>query len=621
MLKIKFHITVIIFIILVLSAACGGRQPVRLQPGPVSQPVKQPPAPPVPPADDIIDEDIPELPTVEVKNPYEQYESRRYDFDLQSGNVVEVLRALIKGTDIGLVIDPGISSTNIPIMDLKGATLKQILSYILPPLKLKYRWEGKNLHIFRNPLVTRYYNVDYLAAGRKGTRNVSFSTRSGGNSGMGGGMGGSSGSVGGMSGGTGSSGGSSGMGGGGQNQSSSEISVEYENSVWNTLTDSLKVLVFGSLQVQGQQSQGQQGQGGQSSSREAEAPRSFAFSDPASGKQLVVSPNTGIVMVTAVEEDLHKIGRFIDKYAGSSRRQVWLEAKIMEVDLGKAYQLGVNWAGVLNRGGFRDNLAPVRSLPNPAAAFTTGNVETQALDSSGAFQFAVTNNALDILVDAISRQGNLKVLANPRLSTLNNEKAVIRVVREEAFFNLQTQISQGIGGNVTAPTINVSVIPIGIVMDVLPQVSEDGDITLSINPDISELLEIRSFEVEGALATQPVIDRRSIDTVAKLKNGQTLVIAGIIKERKSEILKGVPFLYKVPLLGNLFRRTEQQSVRTELVIFITPRLLSGKAAKELTLAEKKRIKDAMFPVHVGDTFMLDEGMKGETSHLKKKQKN
>jgi MSHA biogenesis protein MshL len=339
------------------------------------------------------------------------------------------------------------------------------------------------------------------------------------------------------------------------------------------------------------------------------------------GRQVIISPETGIIAITAFEDQIHKIAKFIETYEGSAHRQVWIEAKILEVNLHKSYQMGIDWGVVANRGGYYGTLDSKRTLTSPAMAFTAGDIENQSLEgSSGVFQFAVSNNVLDVMLDAIARQGNLKVLASPRITALNNEKAVIRVVREEAFFNLQTQISQGIGGNVTAPTINVQVVPIGIVMDIIPQISDDGYIMLSINPDISELLETRRFEVQGAMATQPVIDRRSIDTTAKLRNGQSLVIAGIIKERKNEILKGVPLLYKLPLLGNLFRRTEQRIDRTELVILITPRLHSGKSAQELTLKERQRIRDSLLPMRLGDSLTIEEGLKGEVESLKKKKK-
>lgn len=604
------------FVLVLGGCTTVEKKPVKLQPGKQkSKPVKVEISTPQPPSEDLIDEDVPELPPVQIKTPRQKYESRRYDFDLQSGNIIDVLRALVKGTDIGLVIDPGISSTQIPIMDLKNATLKELLSYILPPLNLEYRWEGKNLHIYRDPLITRYFNLNYLSTARKGKRQVSFSTRSGTSGGAAGGGGGTGGVTTGAGGATAGGGGGAGAGGGGggQNQSTSEITTSYENSVWQTFIDSLKVLVFGSLDIQPKTDT--------SGKKTSETVQSFAYAHP-SGRRLLISPETGIVVVSAFGDEINQVATFIEKYEGSSQRQVWIEAKIIEVNLSKSYQMGIDWGAITNTDYFSGTLDSKRSLYSPGMTFTPGSVENQALSgsNSGVFQFAVTNNLIDVMLDAIARQGNLNVLASPRISTLNNEKAVIRVVREEAFFNLQTQISQGIGGNVAAPTINVQVVPVGIIMDIVPQISQEGDIILSVNPDISELLEIRRFEVEGALATQPVIDRRSIDTTAKLKNGQTLVIAGIIKERKNEIIKGVPLFYKIPLLGNLFRRTEQQVVKTELVIFLTPSVHSGKTAEQLTEQEKQRIRDAIIPGRLGDSFRLEEGLKGEVSSFKKKKK-
>lgn len=587
--------------------------------------------PPQPPQEDLIDDELPVMEAIEKSVPHLKYEQKRYNLDLQSGDIKDVLLALIKDTDIGIIIDPGIAGT-IPVMDLKDATLSAILSYILPPLKLKYKWEGKNLHIFKDPMVTRYFRLDYISATRKGTRQVSFSTRSnsGGASGMGGsGSGGSGGSSGGS--GSGGSGGSGGAGGGGgSNQSSSDISIDYMNTIWDSFIESLKVLVFGSLENARSAQSSQSGSSEQSGSSQQGASKNtvktFTYSDP-SGKALIINPDTGVVVVKAFEDDIDSVAKFIEKFEGSAQRQVWIEAKIIEVNLYKGYQMGIDWGAI---GGDYGILPNKRTLIKPAATFTPGSISSQVLGSSGAFQFAVSNGVLDVMLDAISRQGNMKVLASPRISTLNNEKATIRAVREEAFFSLQTQISQGLGGNISSPTINVQVVPIGVVMDIIPQIGENGEIMLSINPDISELLEIRKFDSGStgtsgptASATQPVIDRRSIDTTAKLKDGQTLVIAGIIKEKKNETIKGVPFLYKIPLLGNLFRRTEQEIERTELVILITPRIHSGKSAQQLTEDERQRVKDAVKPMKLGDVAEVDEGLTGELSSFKKEkpQKN
>ncbi len=562
---------------------------------------------PIPPEEDIIREDNVVVKENKELEQIKKYENKRFSLDLQSGDIKDVLLALVKDSDIGVVIDTGING-NIPVMDLKDATLKEILSYILPPLNLKYKWEGKNIHIYRDPLVTRFFRFNYLSATRKGKRQVSFSTRSNEGGGMGGGMGGGTSG----SGSSGSSGGSMGGQGGGQNQSTSEITVDYENSVWNTLIESLKTIVFGKIDVQSVNTSNQDSQSGGENKIKA-----LAYAD-SSGKKLIISPETGIILLTAHEDEINKVADFIERYEGSAQRQVWIEAKILEVDLYSGYQMGIDWGAVINRAKYYGTLPNTRSLVSPAMNFNSGDVSFNELsNSSGSFQFAVSNNVIDVLIDALSLQGNLKVLASPRISTLNNEKAVIRVVREEVFFNLQTQIAQGVGGQVTAPTINVQVVPIGIVMDIVPQIDKNGDIILSVNPDISELLEIRKIEVEGAMAMQPVIDRRSIDTIAKLKNGETLVIAGIIKERKNEVIKGIPFLYKLPLIGNLFRRTQQKIERTELVILITPRYVTGKEGKELTKDEIERINKAIQPMRLGDVFSIEEGIKGELKSIKK----
>ena len=379
-----------------------------------------------------------------------------------------------------MVVDPGVSGT-IPVMDLKDSTLKDILTYILPPLNLKYKWEGKNLHIYKNPLETRYFKLDYLSSTREGKREVSFSTRSGS-------AGSSSSSGSGSGSGSGSSSSSNSGDSGAQNQSSSDVEVNYKNPIWNTFTESLKVLVFGSLEdAEAATMTTTTSSTPTQTDSELQENRSFAYTDK-EGRTLIISPHTGVIVVNAYDKEINRVADFIETYEGSAQRQVWIEAKIVEVNLSKGYQMGVDWGLVANRGTWYGTLDNRRTLFSPAAGFTPGSIEEQSLNpgNAGAFQFAVSNNVLDIMLDAIARQGSLKVLASPRISTLNNEKAVIRVVREEVFFNLETQISQSVGGNVTAPTINVQVVPIGIVMNIIPQIGKKGEIMLSVNPDISE---------------------------------------------------------------------------------------------------------------------------------------
>jgi type II secretory pathway component GspD/PulD (secretin) len=216
-------------------------------------------------------------------------------------------------------------------------------------------------------------------------------------------------------------------------------------------------------------------------------------------------------------------------------------------------------------------------------------------------------------INALSRQGQVRVLSSPHISAMNNQKAVIRVVREEVFFTQTSLSSQSVGSTLTTENIENQIVPIGVVLDIIPQIAANGEITLSINPSISELVEIRSFSSKGgtATSTQPVIDRRDLDTVAKVHSGETVLIAGIMRERKGEDLRGVPWLMNLPFVGNVFRRTEQTSSRTELVIFITPTLISGKSMDELIKERNKKLLEMEQPFKLGTVEPIKQGIKGE----------
>jgi MSHA biogenesis protein MshL len=262
------------------------------------------------------------------------------------------------------------------------------------------------------------------------------------------------------------------------------------------------------------------------------------------------------------------------------------------VTLNKDSQLGVNWNAVLNPKNYTGLLPDALGVVKPSIGMFTGQSSNPNLDpSKGSFSYGISNGKVGVILDALANQGKLRVLSNPRISTLNNQKAMIRVVREEVYFTLNSMASQNLGPTITTQNVINQVVPIGVVLDILPQIGNDGEITLSVNPSISELVEVRTFTSANgqAVSTQPVIDRRDLDTVAKVKSGQTILIAGIIRERKGDSMRGVPGLMHMPLLGPAFRRTEVSTARTELVMFITPTLMSGKAIDELSQQERDNI--------------------------------
>ncbi len=539
---------------------------------------------------------------IEIK---ESESSKKIKVSLENADIKDVLVAIVKGTDYSLYIEPGVTG-KVEVADLKNVTLKEALDYFLKPLGLSYKIEkNKTIHVFKKKYITKVFTFDFIAVKRKGQRTVAFSSRSQVTSGGGSSIGGGTSSIGSSSGGSGG-----GMGGGGQNESSANIEVKSENTLWKEFIDGLYAILF-----EGEKNVGVE-KGSSTQGDESVEGISYSTED---GKRLIVSPQTGIILITHYPEKIELAEKFITAMQRASHREVWIEAKFIEVILNKAHQMGIDWNSVYTLAGFRGILPDTETLVAPSASYDSGSPSIEAVNPSyGIFRFQISNRKIEMLLDALSTQGEIKILSSPRISTLNNQKAIIRVVREEAFFSMQTQITTGVTGSITAPSINVQVVPIGIVMDIIPQISSDGSIILSINPDISQLVGIKTFEAQGASAMQPIIDRRSIDTIVKVKDGQTVVLGGIMEERKQEILRGIPVLMNLPFVGSLFRRTEQEIRKTELVILLTPHIMKGKKIEELTESERKRVEKAIRPFHLTGIVPLDEGLRGELKQKEKK---
>ncbi len=229
-----------------------------------------------------------------------------------------------------------------------------------------------------------------------------------------------------------------------------------------------------------------------------------------------------------------------------------IEAKIIEVKLNDLTQSGVNWTAVL------------------------GNVlrAQQTLSPGGTFQIGVTRGNFNVLMDALSTQGTVNVLSSPTVSTLNNQPAVIRVGTQDVFFTTQTQINQQTGA-IASTIVIPSAINEGIVLDVTPQISEDGIITMNIHPTITE----RTGQVTSPSGgTVPIVDVRETDTVVRVREQETVIIAGLISDKTIETVDKVPVLGDIPGLGVLFRRSSKDRRKTDLAILLTPRILDIRSA-------------------------------------------
>jgi len=501
---------------------------------------------------------------------------RRISLSVRDADLKDLLRAAAEDTDFNITFEADIE-TRIKGLDLKGVTLQEILDQILPNLGMGYVKTGRTIHIQKSEGGLRFYQVDHLAMRRLGSK--AFMVNASGQliQSTGGGSGGSGG---------GSAGGDSGGGQGGSGSSSaytSSLSTGNGFDPWDEMRSGLTTLVFGEA-ISGESASAAGGQ--------VSGPTSLSFAR--NGKTLMIHPDSGLVVLGADPGTHKRVDAYLQELRRRNRRQVLLEARIVEVTLGNDSQIGVDWNGLLSAGA-----ASGSTGTDIRGTFATGMTSNTNLDAAteGLAKLVVQNARITATLSALAREGRLQVLSSPRISTLNNQKAILRVVREEAFFlqNSQTTGSGGIGGFSTTINITPMVVPVGIVLDILPQIADDNTVTLAVNPSISEIVAVRSLVVQGvgnsggASATLPVVDRRDLDAVVRLKSGETLVLAGIIRSKEGVDDRGVPWIRKIPFLGNFFTKKEKTKTHTELAIFITPTLIddSEQIAVQRDSSEKR----------------------------------
>lgn len=501
---------------------------------------------------------------------------RRISLSVRDADLKDLLRAAAEDTDFNITFEADIE-TRIKGLDLKGVTLQEILDQILPNLGMGYVKTGRTIHIQKSEGGLRFYQVDHLAMRRLGSK--AFMVNASGQliQSTGGGSGGSGG---------GSAGGDSGGGQGGTGSSSaytSSLSTGNGFDPWDEMRSGLTTLVFG---------EAISGDSASSAGGQVSGPISLSFAR--NGKTLMIHPDSGLVVLGADPGTHKRVDAYLQELRRRNRRQVLLEARIVEVTLGNDSQIGVDWNGLLSAGAASGSMGT-----DIRGTFATGMTSNTNLDAAteGLAKLVVQNARITATLSALAREGRLQVLSSPRISTLNNQKAILRVVREEAFFlqNSQTTGSGGIGGFSTTVNITPMVVPVGIVLDILPQIADDNTVTLAVNPSISEIVAVRSLVVQGvgnsggASATLPVVDRRDLDAVVRLKSGETLVLAGIIRSKEGVDDRGVPWIRKIPFLGNFFTKKEKTKTHTELAIFITPTLIddSEQIAVQRDSSEKR----------------------------------
>ncbi len=319
------------------------------------------------------------------------------------------------------------------------------------------------------------------------------------------------------------------------------------------------------------------------------------------GRSVVVNPQSGVVVVRALPNELREVESFLTATQLIVQRQVILEAKILEVRLNDGFQSGINWSALstpgnnaitastigggsvlVNESGVSD-IAGNSGTLNPAGPqgisgpLTNNLIPIDGAVTSafgGVFTLALNLGDFTSFIELLKTQGNVQVLSSPRVATMNNQKAVIKVGTDE-FFVTDISTTTTTGASTTNVSPNVTLTPFfsGIALDVTPQISEAGFVTLHIHPSVSEVVDQQKTVVIGNVAQQiplALSTVRETDSIVRAKSGQVIVLGGLMQDRVNDIDASAPGLADIPLLGNLFKQKKKTSVKSELVILLKP---------------------------------------------------
>jgi len=481
-------------------------------------------------------------------------------FDLSANNspARQVFMSLVQDTPYSMVVHPELAGT--VSLHLKDVTVPEAVEALRQVYGYEYRREGKRFFILGQGLQTRMFPVNYLNFDRKGLSTTRVSsgelTQAKQNNGN--------------------------DSGGGKSSTEEfhgiEVQTVSESNFWKELSNALETIV-GKEQ----------------------------------GRRVVVDPQAGLVIVRAMPDELDMVQRFLGITQATVNRQVILEAKIIEVELNDGFQTGINWAG-LGRAGNADYLLSQTgggTLLNSGVSEISGNTGNLQPNSpfspvssanvsafGGIFSMAVKTPDFAAFLELLQTQGSVHVLSSPRVSTVNNQKAVIKVGGDEFFVTGITNSSTVTGASTTqAPTVELTPFFSGIALDVTPQIDADSHVTLHIHPTVSDVSQKeKNFVVSGENFSLPLAFStiQESDNVVRANTGQIIVIGGLMKEGSTAESASVPLLGDMPVIGNLFKHQRLTRIKKELVILLKPTVMDeGSSWAEAISPAQQRTLDLM----------------------------
>jgi MSHA biogenesis protein MshL len=466
----------------------------------------------------------------------------RFDLNVVNLPVAQVFAALAKDTRYSMLVDPELKGA--VTVNLKDVTLLEALEALRDMYGFEYRVQGTRVLVQPATLTTKVYQVNYLISNRRGRSDVSVTS-------------GSIAQASGPQGNVPASSPSPTTGGVAPSPESSRITTQIRNDFWVELETSLKAMV-------------------------GEGP----------GRQIVVSPQSSVVVVRALPAELRQVEQFLRASRLNIERQVILEAKIIDVRLNESYQTGINWAAFVRGNNHRGSGGLVNPGTNlgtsgevgsgPLSALPGSTLNLGALSPTGLFGLAFQTSNFAALISFLETQGDVQVLSSPRIATLNNQKAVLKVGTDDFFVTgVSTTTNSTASGSTTSPSITVQPFFSGIALDVTPQIDEDSNIILHIHPSVSDVSERTKLLNLGSLGvfTLPLASSTvsETDTIVRARDGNIVAIGGLMKTARSSDRAQVPVAGNVPVVGNLFGSRSGEVEKSELVILLKPTVVHSDA--------------------------------------------
>jgi len=473
-------------------------------------------------------EDLPPLTEIAPQTATDEtmpFDDKLFSFSARSTPLRDVLLGLAKQAELNLVISKDVDGLEPVSVEFKNLPLGQSMEEILRTFEYSYEISGNILRI--KALDTRIFNFDYPLIFSKATSNV------------GGDMLGSSG------------------GGGGE---SSDMSADFSVNTEVEDNDSLNVW----KQIKDLLQPREEGEGSQ---KKGETTGLLSTIGSAT-----VNSASGTIVVTDRPDVLHMVEDVLAQMQNALKRQVIIEAKIMEVTLNHSHQYGVDWSAI--RKG--------TTLPFDITSSMAGNLSS----GTGTFQLNISKIAgeydLGAMIDAISTQGDVNTISSPRINVINNQSATISIGRTIPYldFEIACQDNTSVTNNTNITDKDCEAIPTvkraqaGVSLGITPQISGDGVITLHVIPVITEQVGSAPFSYEGTGWTVPILDTRTASTIISALDNETIVLGGLIQDNSSDDRARVPILGSIPGIGPfLFGNQARQSNKKELVILLTPRIV------------------------------------------------